>query len=93
MYMLTSSNLKTITDMRENAVKLLTQARKSSNPLYILHRSKPQAVLLSLTQYNKLREMAEDHMDSLRAQDYEEVGKRKVKWISHKDVLKKLKVK
>lgn len=90
--MITQHNVKTVTDMRENAVKLLAQARKSTDPLYILHHSKPQAVLLSLTQYNKLRDLAEDYLDSLRAQEYEAVDKRKIKWISHENVIKKLKL-
>lgn len=72
--------------MRENARELLKQVQKAYGPLYILYRSKPQAVLLSLAEYQKLADMAEDYLDSLRAQEFEAEDKKKIKWLSFDEV-------
>lgn len=84
-------NIKTISDMRENAKKLLEETRASYGPLFILYRSKPQAVLLSLEQYQKLADFAEDYIDSIKAQEFEKDDKRKIKWSFHKDIVKLIK--
>lgn len=83
---LSSANVKTISDMRENARKLLEQAQKAYGPLYIFYRSKPQAVLLSLEEYQKLADLAEDYLDSLKAQEFEAQDKKKIKWLSLDEV-------
>lgn len=83
---LSPTNVKTISDMRENARKLLEQVQKAYGPLYILYRSKPQAVLLSLEEYQKLADLAEDYLDSLKAQEFEAQDKKKIKWVSLKKV-------
>lgn len=83
---LTAKNFKTISDMRENARKLLKEAQSSHAPLFILYHSKPEAVLLSFEEYQKLAEMAEYYMDSLKAQEFETQDKKKIKWVSRKDV-------
>ena len=61
----TIHNTKTVTDMRENAVELLEISQKKG-PLYLLHHSKPQGVLLSIkefknffTQIEKLKEQVQ----------------------------------
>lgn len=76
-----AKNIKTISDMRENARKLLREVQSTYGPLFILYRSKPQAVLLSLEEYQKLADLAEDYLDSLRAQEFEKQNKKKIKWI------------
>ena len=83
---LSSTNVKTISDMRENARQLLEQVQKAYGPLYILYRSKPQAVLLSLEEYQKLADLAEDYLDSLKAQEFEARDKKKIKWLSLDEV-------
>lgn len=85
------SNIKTISDMRENAKRLLQQVQTSYGPLFILYHSKPQAVLLSLSEYEKLVDLAEDYLDSLKAQEFEAFNKNKIKWVSYRDVKKLLK--
>lgn len=87
---LTKLNTFTITDMRENALKLLRKAEKKFGPLYIFYRSKPRAVLLNLEEYEKLRDLAEEYLDSLRAQEYEGRDKRKEKWFSLEEVAQDL---
>jgi len=77
--------------MRENASKLLKEVQDLYGPLFILYRSKPQAVLLSLEEYQKLADMAEDYVDSLKAQEFEKEDKRKIKWSFHKDAVKLIK--
>lgn len=85
-----AKNIKTISDMRENARKLLKEVQASYGPLFILYRSKPQAVLLSLEEYQKLADLAEDYMDSLKAQEFEALDKKKIRWIERKDIDKLL---
>jgi len=84
----TARNIKTISDMRENASKLLKEVQDFYGPLFILYRSKPQAVLISLEEYQKLADMAEDYTDSLKAQEFEKEDKRKIKWIGQKEAQK-----
>lgn len=67
----TAQNTKTITDLREKALELLKQVGKSG-PTFILHRSKPKAVMLSIDEYVNLLEMLEDYMDSDKAKELEE---------------------
>lgn len=63
----TNKNVKTITDMRENALDLLKQIEKSEDPIYLFHHSKPKAVLLSLEEYIKLQEILEDYLEEKEA--------------------------
>lgn len=86
-----SKNIRTISDMRENAKKLLQEVQASYGPLFILYRSKPKAVLLRLSEYQKLVDFAEDYLDSLKAQEFEVLDKRKIKWIPNKEIKKLLK--
>lgn len=67
----TSKNTKTITDLREKALEMLQQARKVG-PTFILHRSKPKAVMLSIEEYSNMMEMLEDYFDSIKAKELEE---------------------
>lgn len=83
---LSTKNVKTISDMRENARKLLKEVQSSYGPLFILYRSKPQAVMISLEEYQKLADIAEDYMDSLKAQEYESEDKLKIKWSTQTDL-------
>lgn len=77
--------------MRENASKLLKEVQDFYGPLFILYRSKPKAVLLSLDEYEKLADLAEDYIDSLKAQEFEAQDKRKIRWIGQKEAQKLLK--
>lgn len=67
----TDKNTKTITDLREKAVELLEQTKKSG-PTFIFHHSKPKAVMLSIEEYSNMMEMLEDYFDNLKAQEMEE---------------------
>ena len=66
----TSKNVKTITDMREDALGLLKQVKKNG-VTYIFHRSEPKAVMMDIDDFDKLQEMLEDHKDELDAIELE----------------------
>lgn len=86
--MINQGNFRTISDMREKATKLLKDTE--SGPLYITYRSKPKVVLLSIEEYNRLQEMAEDYDLFLEAQEYEKQDKSKMKWLTHDELLAEL---
>lgn len=71
----TPKNTKTVTDLREKAVEMLEQARKAG-PTFILYRSKPKAVMLSIEEYSNMMEMLEDYFDAIRAKELEEEGEK-----------------
>jgi len=87
----TTQNTKTISDLRERPTELLKKLSSSYGPLYIFYRSKPNAVMLSLVAYQKLLDLAEDYLDSLKAEEYEKIDKKKIKWLNQKDLENKLK--
>jgi len=84
--MLISQNFKTISDMRGDALALLNEAESSSDPLFLMYRSKPKAVMLSLPEFQKLSSIYEDYLDSLEAQEFETKNKKKINWLSHQDI-------
>lgn len=62
----TSKNVKTITDMREDALGLLEQVKKNG-VTYIFNRSEPKAVMMDIDEFDKLQELLEDHQDEIDA--------------------------
>ena len=72
----TLKNVKTITDMREDALGLLEQVKKNG-VTYIFHRSEPKAVMLDIDEFVKMQELIEDYFDSQEAikLEKEPVGK------------------
>lgn len=67
----TAKNTKTVTDLRERAVEMLNQAKKIG-PTFILHHSKPKAVMLSIEEYSNMMAMLEDYFDTIKAKELEE---------------------
>lgn len=67
----TIKNTKTITDMRERAVELLDQVEKTGEPIFVFQHSKPKAVLMSIDEFSKLKELIEDLEDSILARKIE----------------------
>lgn len=82
----TQKNVKTITDMREDALGLLDLVKKNG-VTYIFHRSEPKAVMLDIDEFVRIQELLEDHFDEIEAKKLEKepVGK----LIPIKDVMKK----
>jgi len=62
----TNQNIKTITDMRENALELLEEV-KNQGLLYVFQHSNPKAVLLSMEEFERLYTLLEDHLDEMEA--------------------------
>ena len=89
----TSDDIKTVTDLRENTISLLNKIQKKDRPTIIVHRNNPKAVLMSISEYNKLIEMADDYMDELIAMELEKEPYDPNNYISEEDTLKGLGVK
>lgn len=85
------SNISTISELRFKTKEVLKKA--SQEPVFLFHRSQPQVVLMSLTQYHGLMETLEDYYLSIRGEEYEQEDKKKVKWIPHTQVKKLLSTK
>ncbi|MEK7587374.1 MAG: hypothetical protein AAB457_00975 [Patescibacteria group bacterium] len=62
MLLPTSQNTKTITDLRENALGVLSDVDKLGL-VYLLQHSDPRAVVLSMKEFVKLCELLEDRAD------------------------------
>ena len=58
----TVQNVKTITDMREDALNLLNEVDENGLA-YIFHRSEPKAVILSIKDFIFLQEALENLQD------------------------------
>ena len=62
MLLPTSQNTKTITDMREDALGVLSDVDKLGL-VWLFQHSDPRAVVLSLKEFAKLCELIEDRVD------------------------------
>lgn len=62
--MVTSQNLKTITDMRKDADGLLKLAEKTKSPIGILKNNKLKAYIIDAKTLEKLEQVLEDYEDS-----------------------------
>jgi len=83
----TPQNTKTVTDLRENLIDILTSLKKQKSPQFVLYKSKPQAVLLNIEEYQSLLELLEDYQDALEANEIiAEAKDKKEKLYSFKQV-------
>lgn len=89
----TEENIKTITDMRENALGLLQAVQKKQKPTIIFHRNNPKAVLLSIQEYNHLMDLLEDYIDGELARELEKEPRKKEDYIALEELAKELKIK
>jgi predicted DNA-binding transcriptional regulator len=64
----TTKNVKTITDMREDALGLLNLVQKNGLA-YIFHRSQPMAVLMNIEDFVTLQNAVEDLEDYMTVQE------------------------
>ena len=84
--MLTADQVKTISNIRQNPKEVLNQLTAGKGPFYLLYRSQLKGVILDLKTYARLQEIAEEYQDSLEAQKFEKLDKKKISWVSHKEV-------
>lgn len=66
----TTKNVKTITDMREDALGLLELVQKSGLA-YIFHRSQPKAVLMNIEDFVTLQNLIEELEDIKTVEELE----------------------
>lgn len=86
----TTTNTKTISDMRLDPVGLLNDINRHGGVNYIFHRSTPKAVMLSIADFEKMMDIIEDYRDSLLAQKLENEDKSKIKWLTSQDLRQSL---
>ena len=60
----TKKNVRTVTDMRQNTLGLINQVQTSS-PVYVMYKSTPKAVLLSIEDYLDMHEKYCDFLDAV----------------------------
>ena len=88
--MFNTQNIKSLTDLRLDPAKITKLAEQTDNPVYILNRGKPVSVLLNVRIYEELMEKLEDALDALEMKAFEKRPKKKGSWISHEELIKKL---
>ncbi|MDP1722509.1 MAG: hypothetical protein Q8L37_04850 [Candidatus Gottesmanbacteria bacterium] len=71
MLLPTRQNTKNITDLREDPLKVLSDV-DSLGFVYLFQHSDPRAVMLSLREFARLRELAEDRTDEQDAAELAE---------------------
>lgn len=86
--MYNNDNVGTISDMRLNPKGLLKKAEE--NPVFMFYRSRPKAVLLSVDEYEKLQDIFEDYLDSLRIEEFMKEDPKKIKWIPFEKIKRDL---
>jgi prevent-host-death family protein len=84
--MITQNSISTISDLRFKTKEVLEKA--SYQPVILFNRSTPKGVILSWDNYQEFLSLLEDYFDSLKAKEYENEDKSKIKWFSHKEVKK-----
>lgn len=63
----TPQNVKTVTDMRERALGLITDVQKLG-VAFLFQRSDPKLVMLSLDEYQRLAELAQEYLEVIEAE-------------------------
>ncbi len=66
MFIPTFENTKTVTDLREDALGVLNQVDRTGFA-YVMHHSKPRAILMNIEQFQSWQEMLEDRWDEMEA--------------------------
>ena len=56
-------NITSITDLKQNTASVIRKIRSSGNPILVMRRSQPAAVLLDPEYYKMLEEALEDMAD------------------------------
>ena len=61
--MITPDNTYSITDLKRKTRKILNQLKETNEPIYVMDRSTPTAVMVEVRSYSKLIERIEDLED------------------------------
>jgi len=89
--MLDTQYIKNLTDLRLNPAGIIKLTKQSDNPVYIFNRGKPVSVMLDIKIYEEMVDQLEDAMDALEMKEFEKKPKKKSEWITHEQLIKKLK--
>ena len=90
--MLNTQTIKSLTDLRLNPKNILKLAEEEG-AVYILDRSKPKGVVLSLEKYDEMVDLIDDYLDGLEMAEFEKKPKNPKDWISLEEVKKELGIK
>lgn len=85
----TAKNTRNITDFRKNPDSILEAVGGKSNPLYLFRGSEPKAVVLGISEYERLMEAEENYQDLLLISEILADPHRYDKGIPLEEVLKK----
>lgn len=83
-----TTNISTISDLRFKTKAVLAKTKKE--PVLLFHRSTPIGALFSYEEYQKIMDTLEDYYIALKADEYEKENKKKVKWINHDKIKKRI---
>lgn len=61
--MLNADNFKTITELRLYTLEVINKVVLEKKPIYIISRSKPQAIIISIDEYGKLLELKRENQE------------------------------
>ncbi|MBI2051208.1 type II toxin-antitoxin system Phd/YefM family antitoxin [Candidatus Roizmanbacteria bacterium] len=64
----TPENTKNVTELREKTLEVL-RAVKKYGIIYVMQRSDPKAILISLEEFQRMQELVEDYLDELDARE------------------------
>lgn len=64
----TPENTKNVTEVREKTIQLLKDVKRLG-VIYIMQRSDPKAVLLSIDEFKHMQGLLEDYLDELDAKE------------------------
>ena len=62
--MITPDNTYSITDLKRKTRKILNQLKETNEPIYVMDRSTPTAVMVEVKTYNELYTAYEDILDA-----------------------------
>lgn len=82
--MLHKSVISTISELRFKTEEVFQKAKHA--PVYLLNRSTPKGVLLSLEKYQEFMDIIEDYFLSLKAGEYEKESKENTPYITQEKV-------
>lgn len=87
----TQNNVMTVSDMRLRPHEVL--ARSQEEPVFLFHRSKPKAIMMSVEEYIRIQDELEDLELSVKAQkyEYERETFNKNDWLSLDEIKEKYK--
>lgn len=70
-------NIKTITDLREKTLEILTLVGQKKKPVFVFHSSRPtNVIMVPQDEYLEMLEMIEDYFDELEAIQMEKEPKK-----------------